>query len=295
MAAPHKKSRADVLLQLDSFRRKMPHVSQSALSVILREVQRGGMPDAIDRRSMHAAREMKADTATPQGPLHVWRDVPPVDPAKPPQPLRIAHPLAMLWYAYAVCQPFASYLDTVHRARPSTVDRPWNLILYCDEVHPGDQIGGKKARKLQAVYFSLLEFGCAALSHEDLWFTTVSTRSIKVNLMAGGMAAVFSVIMNEIFIAGGVQEAGIVLNRDGCAPVRIYMKLGGFIQDGAAHKCTFHCKGESGTKLCVLRRNIFSEKSRICDEDDTEILQCNVRCKRDSDLATSAELRDTVN
>ena len=294
MAEPCKKPRKESLLELDSFRRKMPHASQSALSTILLEIQRVGIPDVVTRNAMREARELKADTMTPHGPLHVWRDIPPANPSDPPQRIRLAHPLAMLWLAYATCAGFAAFIDAVHDPNPSSVDRPWNLVLYADEVHPGDQIGGKKARKLQAVYFSLLEFGCAALSHEDMWFTMATTRSLKVTLMAGGMAAVFGMILKELFIVGGLAEVGLVLNRAGQPLKRIYIRLGCFIQDGAAHKSTFHCKGESGTKLCVLCRNIFSVKSQICDEDGAAYLQCNVRRKRDLDKATSAELRETV-
>ena len=266
-----KRQRTEALLdELESFRRRLPHVSHSALSAILDEVQRSGVPEMHSRRHVRNARELIFDRATPYGHLHQDRLVAAAD-GGPPVHMQFAHPLALIWKAYSHCKAFADYVDKCLEMVPSTQEHPWRLVFYSDEVIPGDQIGGKKHRKFQTVYFSFMEFQ-DALSHEDCWFTAVTYRSSQVALMAGGMAAVFGTLIKTCFVDNYLSVVGLVLNRDGRPPTRVFARLGCFVQDGAAHKSTWHCKGEAGSKICILCRNLFSARSELCDEDGGELL-----------------------
>jgi hypothetical protein len=70
--------------------------------------------------------------------------------------------------------------QTLQRSGPPTPSRPWKLCLYSDEVDPGDPLLGKHARKFQACFWSIIDFGATALSHEELWFTVCVVRSTIV-------------------------------------------------------------------------------------------------------------------
>ena len=74
----------------------------------------------------------------------------------------------------------------------------------------------------------------------------------------------------------------------------MHVKLCIFIMYGAAHKSTWHCKGESGSTFCILDRNAYSSMSRVAEEDGSEMLQCDLKTHAELGLATSAELRDTI-
>ena len=63
------------------------------------------------------------------------------------------------------------------------------------------------------------------------------------------------------------------------------------IQDGGAHKSTWHSRGDAATKLCLLCKNVFTEKSRVCDEDGEHLLRCKLLKARDLEPATSREVR----
>ena len=78
-------------------------------------------------------------------------------------------------------------------------------------MHPGDQLGGKKLRKFNAIYRSFKEFGMAALSHEDMWFTIATVRTQIVNQIPGGMSKVFSIVLRELFVDGPLADIGLVL------------------------------------------------------------------------------------
>ena len=177
---------------------------------------------------------------------------------------------------------------------PSSIENPWDLILDCDEVHPGDQLGGKKLRKFHAINFSFKEFGIAALSHEDLWFTIATVRTQIVNKILGGISKVFSIVLRELFVDGPLADIGLVMEHASGRTRRFFVKLGYFIQDGAAHKQTWHCKGDYGCKYCVLCRNIFSYASEVVDEEGDELLRCCTKTYAELDLASSEDLRWSV-
>jgi len=282
------------LLDLDDLRRRVPHVTQSALSGLILELKRVGLPALSSRRDMRLARDMKVEARTPYGPISVGLPMRAEADGSPPLQLLIAHPLALLWRAFYKCDPFASFVQERLAAEPCTADTPWCLLLYCDEVHPGDPNGGRKARKFQAVYYSFLEFGPPALSHDDLWFTLTTTRSGQVNKIAGGLAQIFAVVLKDVFGRHAVAEVGVVLNRPDGYTVRLFIKLGFFIMDGSAHTYVWHCKGDAGSKLCILCRNLSSHASEVADEDGTFELRCNVTKKSELDLATSQDLRHAV-
>ena len=234
---------------------------------------------------------------TPYGPISIEKEVPEVGGGS--MRIRMASPLALLFFVFLNCAPFAGFMEQRLAACPSSIENPWHVILYCDEVHPGDQLGGKKLRKFHAIYMSFKEFGQAALAHEDLWFTIATVRTQVVNKIPGGMSRVFSLVLRELFVDGPLADVGLQLEHANGRKHRLFANLGYFIQDGAAHKQTWHCKGDAGCKLCVLCRNVFSLASEVVGEDvvgeDGEsMLCCNVKKYNEIDLATGEDLRWSV-
>ena len=55
----------------------------------------------------------------------------------------------------------------VARARRPALLEPWRLVLYADEILPGNQLVYTSGRKLWGFYWSVLEWGSAALADED--------------------------------------------------------------------------------------------------------------------------------
>jgi len=266
-------------------------VTQRGLASTLQDIKKHGLPELDSTKDLREAREMLMNEGTPYGPISVEKEVPITGGGR--MRIRMASPLALLFFAFYHCAQFATFFEGRLAKCPSSEEQPWNLILYCDEVHPGDQLGGKKLRKFHAIYFAFKEFGAPALAHENLWFTIATVRTQVVNQIPGGMSKVFSIVMRELFVDGPLADIGMVLEHGGRSH-RFFAKLGYFIQDGAAHKQTWHCKGDAGCKLCVLCRNLFSLASEVVDEDGEELLRCNVKKYAELDLATSADLRYSV-
>ena len=197
------------LFDLEAMRRRLPHVSQRGLCATLRDIRKHGLPDLDHRDDLRAARDLMVNQRTPYGPIGIDKDIPTAGGGS--IKVRMASPLALLCFAFLHCAPFAEFMEHRLIEHPSTVDTPWNAILYCDEVHPGDQLGGKKLRKFHAIYLSFKEFGIAGLSNENLWFTIATVRTQVVNQIPGAMSNVFSVILRDMFVDGPLADLGLLL------------------------------------------------------------------------------------
>ena len=90
------------------------------------------------------------------------------------------------------------------------------------------------------------------------------------------MSQVFNKIIKLFFSPEGLNllENGINLpvGPDGA---RLFATLGMLIQDGGAHKATWHCRGDGASKMCMLCKSLFIESSAKCIEDGTNLLRCN--------------------
>jgi hypothetical protein len=277
---------------LETFRRNVPHVSQNGLSAVLQEVKRNGLPELTSRNDMRSARNTTVDTTmTDYGPLYQTLDMLPAPSAEPgvTPKLNFIHPLALLSILLTTCAGFSAYVEELHASCPSSHEAPWGLILYSDEVTPGNQLSHNNKRKMQAVYFSFCEFK-DHLHDEDFWFTITAKRSSRVNESAGNMSQLFGLILKLLFVTHACADVGSVFTLMSGAKIRLYIKLKIFVQDGGAHKITWHCKGDSGCKFCLLCRNLFSEACELADVDDDGNSRCNVIKFEELELATSDEL-----
>lgn len=279
------------LNSLETFRRKVPHVSQRALSAILTTIKAEGLPELVERKDIRAARNELTETNTEYGPLHQTVDAKPAAGVRGNTYLNVIHPLAFLAFLFTTCAAFSAYFEELHDRNPSSAESPWNLIMYSDEVTPGNQLTIKNDRKLQVVYYSFKEFGYR-LADENVWFTCVGKRSSKVADLDGGMSQVFGILLKLLFVSHAFTAAGCAFTLSSGRRIRLYAKLDMMLQDGGAHKVTWHCKGDGGHKFCLLCRNHFSRTSEVANADDEGTLVCDVIHASRLDLATSDELID---
>ena len=123
--------------------------------------------------------------------------------------------------------------------------------MYSDEVTPGNPLSTNNKRKFQAVYFSFMEFGVAALSHEEAWFCMMIEFSTAINDLAAGMSQMFAALINVFFDPSGldISRSGVALPGDGGTRLRLFAKMAAFLQDGGAHKSTWHCRGDGASKF----------------------------------------------
>lgn len=253
MAAP---DRAAKLRRLNDFRRGLPHISQSGLAAVLDEVERHGAPELHSRQAMQAATAAELSNSTPYGDLLV--DLPVVSAKHTAMTLLAMNPIALVCLAYEQGGSFTQLFDAAWAQAPSTPDQPWRLILYGDEVVPGNAIGFDNLRKCWVLYFSFFEFGMLALQHEEAWFTLLVSRSSVVAKVSGGISQVYGAAIKLFFgQCSGVdlKTGGMVLRRPNGEQLRLFADLWMILQDGGAHKMVWHCKADRAN-------NIFEHISR---------------------------------
>ena len=222
------------LRRLNCFRRRLPHCSAQALAAILKDIKDNGMSEGgTSRRVFKDARNLQNATQTPWG--KILQTISAIDKDDAEKQLTIAHPLALLWVACSECSSFSRFFLAKLKETPPSIDKPWRLVAYTDEVTPGNPLAQKSNRKLQAFYWSFLEFGLSALSREEAWFTATTEYSVHVSGLSAGLSQVVGSIF-KLFFSEGINLAvtGVLLHFDGHTPVRLWAVLGGVLQDGGA-------------------------------------------------------------
>lgn len=150
--------------RLQQVRASLPPMSSRALAAVMAAAAKEQLPVA-GRTEMRRARNAIADEQTPAGRLHERIRVPLARGGD--LELEIQNPLAMLYKVCSVSASLAGLVRRVAAATPPTPELPWRMVLYTDEILPGNQLGYKSARKMWAVYWSILDWGSAALSDEE--------------------------------------------------------------------------------------------------------------------------------
>ena len=283
-------SRETKLRRLNEFRRSKAHCSASAMSQILSDIRLNGLPELTDRNSVREARNLI--TSTPGAYGSVLQSIECVDKDGAAHHLPIACPFASLSAAVERNDGFSAFMQRQLRLHPPSPNKPWNIILYSDEVTPGNPLSVMNIRKFNSVYWSFAEFDTIALSHEESWFVLMAEFSTRVNAQSGGLSQVFGNLIKSFFQPGGfhMMDGGMNLHLGG-EDYRLFAKIGVVLQDGGAHKATWQARGDGASKFCLLCKNLFTHDSNVHAADGTHLLRCNLIKLHELVASTDNELR----
>ena len=104
---------------------------------------------ASTRRKLHVAKSFHAKASTPYGTVMQRMALPLTD-----LPMwSYINPMALLYYLSTLSSDFALMM-----ASCATPGVPLNIILYIDEIAPGNPLRPDRARTLQAVYWAVREW-----------------------------------------------------------------------------------------------------------------------------------------
>jgi hypothetical protein len=286
--------RASKLRRLNNFRRNLPHVSASALAAILQEAAAGNIPEIHHSRGMWEATAAEMNAPTPYGSL--LASVSLAGKAGNVVNMMTVNPLALLYRAVKQGGSFTELVQSCMAKKIPTLDEPWSLLCYADEVVPGNALSSDNRRKVWVIYVSFLEFGPLVLQHEDAWLCVMVKRSCDIAKVAAGISQVFAATLKLFFGGMGfdISSAGVLLEMPDSSKLRLFCKLGMVLQDGGAQKHVWCTKGEAGTKLCMLCRNLMSVKSNLVDEDGENLLTCSIVFEEELDFATDSDIKGTV-
>lgn len=279
-AAKHKR--------LTGFKSGLPHCSQNALSAILDKVKKEGIPESIAPKDFRAASKSLLEGMTLYGPI--WQISNATTLEGNEVEIKHLNVLSFLAGLYYNGGSFQSYLDKLHSERPSSVDRPWQAILFSDEVHPGHQLSSS-AKKVWAIYFAFVEYG-SFLCKEDLWITLYVGKSSTVQQLRSSIGQVFKLVLESMFQNPMANPLyGVRLKKENGQCLVLHWTMAMWLQDGAAQKMTFSNKQDSGSRICMLCKNLFSAKGGGGIEKE-KVLQKHIRLG-DLDLSSSGEILES--
>ena len=128
------------------------------MAAVLDEAASTGIPENHSRWDLGRATALELEERTPYGTLidslklkakSGGRDI----------DMPIINPQAFLYRAFSLGGSFSKMLSIRIALFPPSPEAPWRLILYSDEVVPGNPLAHDNRRKVWVIYFSFIEFG----------------------------------------------------------------------------------------------------------------------------------------
>ena len=285
-------ARAAKLRRLNDFRRDKPHCSANSLAKIMNDIRHNGLPELSGNRNhFREARDLIVlANDSLYGPVITKIQCETIDGELVDIP--VSCPFASLQKALNDSDNFRRFMKQALLATPPSHTKPWSVVLYSDEVTPGNPLAINNPRKFQSIYWSFLEFGASALSHEESWFIATIELSKLVNTLSAGLSQLFKEVIKLFFKPGSFHfmESGMNIEIDG-EVFRLFAKIGVVLQDGGAHKAVWLSRGDGASRFCLLCKNMFTDDSELVDEDGTHLLRCNVIKLDELEASTDKELR----
>lgn len=222
------------LAKLTQLRKAIPLTSKSALRTILKHIKDEGLPDMMQPKQMTDGCQAVLDNCDGYGPLLLDRLLHCTNGEK--KKIILLNFLSFVHGAYKAGGGFHTLLKATLRAHTG----PLSLILYADEIIPGNVLAHQVTRKIWCLYLSCKEFG-TALQNQDAWITVGMIQSSIVSLLDGHLSQICSALLLSIFKSpyANVTDLGLQLQEPlGSQPVgkRLKLQLGFLLMDGQAAK-----------------------------------------------------------
>ena len=158
---------------------------------------------------------------------------------------------------------FGGFLKKRLEQTPCTHEAPWRLVVYAEEVTPGNALKPLNTRRIQALYWTFLDFGPRGMAAEALWMPLCCLTSHLCRSISG--LAVLCNCLLKVFFAPRDLRAGLCLQTPGGQHVLFAKLLEVLVADEAALKHTVESKGAAGVLFCMPCSNVAPHKSRSGD------------------------------
>ena len=237
-----------------ALRSKLRFVSQSAIASVIDMSRKEPLPDIHGRRDIRKARDVSVKVVTPYGPIH--QEITVADGYV----MEIQHPMAMMYLACKESRRFSDLMLWAFEQKQPTAAAPWGIVLYSDEINPGNQLAYQHSRKAWGFYWTFEEFG-PFTSDEDIWFEVAVVRTSECHRLPGGVCRlVKNLLLKAFFDKDGhhfeLSGARFVLHDN--SDVLVFASLAEFLADADALPHMFGCKTSAGLKCCTLCLNVFN-------------------------------------
>ena len=190
------------------------------------------------RRRLHNATTCHSTSITPYGRVVQYMQLP---LEKLPN-WEYINPLALLYYLSSICVPFGNMMR-----ESNTPGVPMKIIIYIDEICPGNPLRPEKSRTLQALYWACAEWPQHVLQRTAAWPTFGTIRSTLVSdHLPGGVPALLRRVLTTFWPQDGNSFSRGISITVANMPLVITAVFGGFLADDKALTEIGDGKGASG-------------------------------------------------
>ena len=141
---------------------------------------------------------------------------------------------------------------TAARCNPN--EQPWTLVLYVDEVTPGNVVRPDNKRKLYCFHFAFKEF-LDDLRNEESWLPIAVLRHEIVKQVLGGLSCALKHVAWSFLRDGANFLDGVHVNiGDQRLQIKV-RRLANLLADEDGLRACWSVKGTSGIKICFGCKN----------------------------------------
>jgi hypothetical protein len=215
------------------------HSFESKAIDILQILQKSGLLQTTDsarytQRLLTNASRDHSTASTVYGRVVQTMQLPGLD-----EPWEYVEPRAYLRYMSSLSDSYAEVMNSTEGPTKFTV------ILYLDEICPGNPFRPDKARKLWSMYWACLEWPSWLIARSGFWPILGLIKSSTLNSLAGGEGMLWKCIMQ--LWKGGVRLQ--IVFKEQRIPISLTYR--GTLADEAALKAVNDFKGASGIRFCM--------------------------------------------
>ena len=151
------------------------------------------------------------------------------------------HPMAYICFLCTISPEMFEIMSTLVTCR---------ILIYVDEVNPGNPLHPDPLRKLQAIYWAICEWPQWLLQRKDAWPCFGVLRSCVCDDLPGGLSQLMKLVLRTFFASTGHNfQRGCVVQH-GSGQHLFTATFAGFMTDEAALKEVFDIKGQAGKFPC---------------------------------------------
>ena len=166
------------------------------------------------------------------------------------------NPFALL---FKLCAINGLMFGLVKDAVRSAPNRCLRILMYIDEINPGNPVAPDPQKLLQAVYWCIIELPTWFLRRKDAWFCFTITRSINAKRLASYVSELMKHTLHAFFPeAGDSFKRGCTLQH-GSDSISFVASFAGILADEKGLKEVFGIKGQAGNAPCF---NCFNIRNR---------------------------------
>ncbi len=172
--------------------------------------------------------------------------------------------LAKVVQCFSTTEAFRALLSFVVRKSLKGGQSKLSVILYHDEVVPGNPLAPDHSRKGSLVHASFLQFG-QALRREEAWLPIAVVRSKDAKMVKGKLSACIRCIVQS-WVDSGLLPRGFDVELD-FGRTHITVDIIALPADEDALKKCWDVVGASGNRCCLGCLNAVTERSGIAAKD----------------------------